>query len=200
MNALYQRDLHFQLSHPLFAGIDEAGRGPLAGPVVIAAVVLDYSKPLEGLNDSKKLSPKKREILYEQIVASALDYSIVELDAEYIDEHNILQATLTGFAMAFSKLVTTPPFCLIDGKDTPKSMKPFAQAVVKGDSLQACIAAASVLAKVHRDRLMTYYDSIYPEYGFAQHKGYGTALHCRNIRTYGLSPIHRKSFHVPEGW
>lgn len=174
----------------------------MAGPVVIAAVVLDYTKPLEGLNDSKKLSHTKREKLFEQIVASALDYSIVELDAEYIDEYNILQATLTGFAMAYAKLSTTPPFCLIDGRDTPKSMKTFAHAVIKGDSLHACIAAASILAKVHRDRLMTNYDSIYPQYGFAQHKGYGTTLHCRNIHTYGLSPIHRKSFHVPvaEEW
>jgi ribonuclease HII len=197
LNSLYQNDLDFKKLHPVFAGIDEAGRGPLAGPVVVAAVVLDYTIILEGLNDSKKLSATKRDKLYDQIISTAKDYSIVELDAAYIDEFNILQATIKGFEQAFSLLSSSPPFCIIDGRDTPKSLKHCAKAFIKGDSRFAAIAAASILAKVHRDRLMLSYDAIYPGYGFARHKGYGTEQHCRMIHSLGLTPIHRKTFNVP---
>ena len=198
MTNLYQNDIKHLTENGVFAGIDEAGRGALAGPVVIAAVVLDYNKIIEGLNDSKQLSPKKREILFQQIVELALDYSIVEIGPGYIDKHNILQATLLGFKKAFLQLKSKPEHCLIDGKDIHKDLKPYAKAIIKGDQLYAAIAAASILAKVHRDKLMLAYDEIYPEYGFASHKGYGTAFHSKRIHSFGLSPIHRKSFKVPE--
>ena len=158
MTNLYQNDIKHLTENGVFAGIDEAGRGALAGPVVIAAVVLDYNKIIEGLNDSKQLSPKKREILFQQIVELALDYSIVEIGPDYIDKHNILQATLLGFKKAFLQLKSKPEHCLIDGKDIHKDLKPYAKAIIKGDQLYAAIAAASILAKVHRDKLMLAYD------------------------------------------
>jgi ribonuclease HII len=195
---LYLHDLDYCNRYGQFAGIDEAGRGALAGPVVIAAVILDYSRPIEGLNDSKLIKPAKREQLYQQIIASALDYAIVEIRAEVIDEINILQASLMGFEQAFNKLQPKPSYCLIDGRDIPKSLQGIATAVIKGDQLHAAIAAASILAKVYRDRLMTECDISYPEYGFARHKGYGTKLHCRNIHSNGFCPIHRKTYHVPD--
>ncbi|HNX03009.1 MAG TPA: ribonuclease HII [Candidatus Cloacimonas sp.] len=198
MTLLYQNDLEFYKANGVFTGIDEAGRGALAGPVVVAAVVLDYEKMIEGINDSKLLTPKKRAQLYPLIVENALDYSIVEISPAYIDEFNILQATLLGFKTAFFQLASKPQYCLIDGKDIHADLKHCAQAVIKGDQLFASIAAASILAKVHRDNLMLAYDDLYPEYGFASHKGYGTAYHAKMIHRFGLSPIHRKSFKIPE--
>ena len=194
---LYENDLEFFHANGPFAGIDEAGRGALAGPVVIAAVVMDYHVNIPGINDSKKLSPATREKLYTKIVASAQAYAIAEIDAAYIDGYNILQATLRGFEQAFFALTPQPPLCLIDGRDVPPGLKIYGKAVIKGDSLFASIAAASILAKVHRDRLMLAYDALYPHYGFARHKGYGTALHCQMIHTCGFSPIHRRTFNVP---
>ncbi|MEN6444819.1 MAG: ribonuclease HII [Candidatus Cloacimonas sp.] len=200
MTTLYQNDIDFYRENGLFAGIDEAGRGALAGPVVIAAVILNYDIIIDGINDSKLLSPQKRAILFPQIVNSAIDYSIVEISPAYIDEHNIRQATLQGFQKAFFQLNSKPQHCLIDGKDIPGELKSYAQAIIKGDQLYAAIAAASILAKVHRDKLMIAYDEKYPEYGFASHKGYGTAFHSNRIHILGLSPIHRKSFTVPDNW
>lgn len=197
LSTLYARDIVYYRQHGQFAGIDEAGRGALAGPVVIAAVVLDYKHPIEDLNDSKLIKPAKREQLYEQIISNALDYAIVEVSSEVIDEINILQASILGFEMAFNKLNPLPSYCLIDGRDTPKSLHGIAQAVVKGDQLHAAIAAASILAKVHRDKLMTEYDKHYPGYGFAQHKGYGTKQHCRAFHNLGRCSIHRSTYHVP---
>ena len=198
MTLLYQNDLEFYKVNGVFSGIDEAGRGALAGPVVVAAVVLNYETMIEGINDSKLLTPKKRAQLYPLIVENALDYSIVEINPAYIDENNILQATLLGFKTAFFQLASKPQYCLIDGKDIHADLKHCAQAVIKGDQLFASIAAASILAKVHRDNLMLAYDDLYPEYGFASHKGYGTAYHAKMIHRFGLSPIHRKSFKIPE--
>ncbi|MDD4310110.1 MAG: ribonuclease HII [Candidatus Cloacimonetes bacterium] len=195
--SLYSSDFKFLSEYGLFAGIDEAGRGALAGPVVIAAVVLDYSASILGINDSKMLSGSVRERLYKQIVSNAITYSIVEIDAEYIDKHNILQATLLGFERAWQSLNPSPKICLIDGRDVPKGLQDVGKAVIRGDATYAAIAAASILAKVHRDRLMTSYDCVYPEYGFARHKGYGTKEHCKMIHTFGFSPIHRKTYNVP---
>jgi len=194
---LYQSDWDYYQLHGAFAGIDEAGRGALAGPVVIAAVVLDYSKPIEGLNDSKLLRPKKREELFDLIISSAQSYHITKISHSYIDRFNILQATLMGFTTAFRKLDLQVSSCLIDGNIVPPFLKGRGTAVIKGDQLHAAIAAASILAKVYRDRLMVAYDDIYPEFGFANHKGYGTAHHCKMIHSFGRCPIHRKSFHVP---
>jgi len=198
LTLLYQNDLEFYKVNGVFSGIDEAGRGALAGPVVVAAVVLNYETMIEGINDSKLLTPKKRAQLYPLIVENALDYSIVEINPAYIDENNILQATLLGFKTAFFQLASKPQYCLIDGKDIHADLKHCAQVVIKGDQLFASIAAASILAKVHRDNLMLAYDDLYPEYGFASHKGYGTVYHAKMIHRFGLSPIHRKSFKIPE--
>jgi len=194
---LYQNDLEFYKANGLFTGIDEAGRGAFAGPVVVAAVVLNYEHIIEGINDSKLLIPKKREELYLQIVENAIDYSIVEISPAYIDRSNILKATLFGFKKAFFQLKCQPRHCLIDGRDIHFELKPYAKAIIKGDQLYASIAAASILAKVHRDKLMLAYDDIYPEYGFASNKGYGTEYHTKMIHSFGLSPIHRKSFKIP---
>ncbi len=198
MNQLNENDLKYFREKGAFAGLDEAGRGALAGPVVVAAVVLDYGKPIEGLNDSKLLSPAKREELYDLILPNALAYSIVKISPGYIDRFNILQATLLGFSTAFAKLDPQVNFCLVDGNHLPPDLKDKAQAVIKGDQLHASIAAASILAKVYRDRLMTTYDELYREYGFADHKGYGTPQHIRMIHSFGFCPIHRKSFKVPQ--
>lgn len=194
---LYQRDLDYIAHYGSFAGIDEAGRGALAGPVVIAAVVLDYNQPISGLNDSKLIKAKQREFLYQQITATAVAYKIIEVSAEYIDLHNIRQASISGFYQAFMGLQPPSPICLIDGKDIPLQLVGQARAVIKGDSLHAAIAAASILAKVHRDKLMTEFDVLYPQYGFAKHKGYGTVMHCRMVHSFGRCPIHRCSFNVP---
>lgn len=198
MSQLYENDLIYLREKGTFAGLDEAGRGALAGPVVVAAVVLDYASPIEGLNDSKLLSAARREELYGHIMASAKAYSIVRISQGYIDRFNILQATLLGFSSAFAKLDPHVGFCLIDGNHLPPDLKDTALAVIKGDQLHASIAAASILAKVYRDRLMIAYDDLYPEYGFADHKGYGTPQHIRMIHSFGFCPIHRKSFKVPE--
>ena len=195
MQELYQRDLDACPPPLVLMGVDEAGRGALAGPVVVAAVCLDYRTAPEGLNDSKLLSPKQRARLFPLIISSALSYVIVEVDHSYIDKYNILQATLHGFTMAYRKVKQRPDVCLIDGNRIPDSLKGKAQPVIKGDQLHACIAAASILAKVHRDTLMEKYDLLYPEYGFAVHKGYGTEQHRRMISSFGFCPIHRKSFH-----
>jgi len=172
-------------------GIDEAGCGPLAGPVSAAAVVLPKGLVIEGLNDSKKLSAKRRNLLFDEIIDKALDYAIATIDHEEIDAINILEARLKAMAQAVAQI--RADFALIDGNRAPKIAIPHVL-IEGGDGRSMSIAAASVLAKVHRDRIMEEYDKTYPQYGFAKHKGYGTAAHIAAIRAHGASPIHRQTF------
>ena len=177
----------------LICGIDEAGRGPLAGDVYAAAVVLPEGLIIEGLDDSKKLSEKKREALFDEIVSKAEAYCIAAATAAEIDEINILNAALLAMKRAFDGLSVKPALALVDGNKAPDLGIPV-KTVVKGDSISASIAAASILAKVSRDRYMKELDLKYPEYLFAKHKGYGTKLHYEMVAKYGLCPEHRKSF------
>jgi len=174
------------------AGVDEAGRGPLAGAVVAAAVILDPARPIEGLDDSKKLTERKREQLFAQIKERALAFCIAEATVEEIDRLNILQATLLAMQRAVAGLQLVPHQVLVDGDKLPALPMP-ARAIVQGDATEACISAASILAKVHRDRLCLQLDVQYPLYGFKKHKGYGTAAHLQAIKAHGPSPVHRMS-------
>ncbi len=175
-------------------GVDEAGRGPLAGPVCAAAVILPENCEIEGLNDSKKISEKKREMLFDIIKEKAISYSIAYGTLEEIEEYNILEATYIAMNRAIDGLETQADFALIDGNRVPKGIKIPCETVVKGDSKSCSIAAASILAKVTRDRLMLEYDKKYPQYLFAQHKGYGTKAHYEAIKQHGVCEIHRLSF------
>ncbi|KDD80122.1 ribonuclease HII [Glaesserella parasuis] len=177
----------------LIAGVDEVGRGPLVGAVVTAAVILDPNQPIEGLADSKKLSEKRRLTLAEEIKAKALCWSLGRAEPDEIDQLNILHATMLAMQRAVAGLRIQPDFVLVDGNRIPTLPMP-AQAVVKGDSLVAEISAASILAKVARDQEMDELDKQYPEYGFAQHKGYPTKLHFEKLESLGVTPYHRKSF------
>lgn len=177
----------------LIAGVDEAGRGPLAGPVYAAAVILREDAVIDGINDSKKLSEKKREELYDIIIENALAYSVFSVDEKTIDEVNILNATHMAMNGAVDNLFPKPDFVLIDGNSIKNMSLPH-ETVVKGDSKSISIAAASILAKVSRDRYITEIAEKYPEYGFEKHKGYGTKMHNEAILKYGPSPIHRKTF------
>lgn len=177
----------------IILGIDEAGRGPLSGPVVAAGVILDSDRIIEGLNDSKKLSDKKRELLYEEIILKAKAYSIVEISPQEIDDLNILQATLKAMKQVADNLVGQFDKVLVDGNKLPH-WNYNSEAIVKGDSKILEISAASILAKVHRDRICSEHDKIYPKYGFAKHKGYPTKDHLENIKQYGVLDIHRKSY------
>ena len=174
-------------------GVDEAGRGPLAGPVCAAAVILPPDCVIEGLNDSKKLSEKKREALFDVIKDKALAYSIAMASEKEIDEINILQATFLAMKRAVDSLSIKPDYILVDGNRDPM-FGTDTELVVKGDSLSASIAAASVLAKVTRDRFMLEIDKKYPQYQFSKHKGYGTKLHYEMIAEYGISDVHRRTF------
>lgn len=176
------------------AGVDEAGRGPLAGPVVVAAVILDPARPVDGLADSKQLSAKRREYLYALIVERALAHSIVRVEAGEIDRINILNATLTGMARALATLASAPSFALIDGNRLPKSLPCPARAIVRGDATEPAISAASILAKVARDRILCEFDQRWPGYGFARHKGYPSPAHLDALRRLGPCPEHRRSF------
>ncbi len=175
------------------AGVDEVGRGPLAGPVVAAAVILDSQKPILGLADSKKLSQAKREALSEEIKRNALAWSIARAEIEEIDQLNILQASLLAMKRAVETLNQFPQLALIDGNKLPDLACPM-EAIIKGDSKEACISAASIIAKVARDKEMVEMDQRYPGYGFAKHKGYPTKQHREAIQTLGITPIHRRSF------
>jgi len=177
----------------LIAGVDEAGRGPLAGPVVAAAVILDEKNPIRGLADSKTLTALRREKLFDEIRAKALCCSIAEASVEEIDRLNILQATMLAMRRAVEGLRLKPAKVLIDGNRIPV-MDVLAEAIVKGDSLIPAISAASILAKVSRDRWCAELDLAYPQYGFAGHKGYGTAEHLAALREHGACPQHRKTF------
>ena len=188
-----QPDLFFDPNLALTAGVDEAGRGPLAGPVVAAAVILDPENPIEGLADSKKLTAKKREALEPLIKERALAWCVAEASVEEIDEINILQATMLAMQRAVAGLKVQPEFVQVDGNRIPK-LPMMAEAIVKGDAKVAVISAASILAKTHRDAYMMEQAHRYPGYGFEKHMGYGTAEHIKAIETLGVLPIHRKTF------
>lgn len=175
-------------------GVDEAGRGPLAGPVFAAAVILPEGIIIEGVNDSKKLTEKKREALFDVICENALAYNISAVDEATIDKINILQATYAAMTDAVNGLDIKPDVALIDGNRIPPQLEVKSRCIVKGDALSMSIACASILAKVSRDRFMLRIAEMYPEYMFEKHKGYGTALHVEKILEYGASPVHRKSF------
>ncbi|MBE6798367.1 MAG: ribonuclease HII [Ruminococcaceae bacterium] len=183
-----------QKGYKYICGVDEAGRGPLAGPVCAAAVILPEGLVIEGLNDSKKLTESKREKLFDIIIEKAISYSVAFGTVEEIEEHNILNATFIAMNKAIDGLEVRPDYALIDGNRVPKGIKIDCETVVKGDAKSASVAAASVLAKVTRDRLLLRYAEKYPEYGFEKHKGYGTAAHYEAVRKCGLCPVHRPSF------
>jgi ribonuclease HII len=192
-NCLFSFDKSFIEKDLVPVGVDEAGRGPLAGPVVAAAVMLPLGVEIPYLNDSKKLTPKKRDALFDIIKQQALDYSISVVDAKIIDEINILRASLLAMKNAVESLKVVPSICLIDGNQKADiALKQLT--VVGGDAKSASIAAASILAKVTRDRLMENYAKLYPQYGFEKHKGYGTKVHIEALKKYGKCPIHRLSF------
>ena len=176
------------------AGIDEAGRGPLAGPVVVGIAIMKPDSFIEGVNDSKKLSEKKREKLYEQITEEAVDWAVGIVDQTEIDEINILNATKKALHMAISNLKVKPDRILVDALEHIDTCGVPYTSIIKGDAKVYSISAASIIAKVTRDRMMQEYDEIYPQYGFAGHKGYGTAKHIQAIKEFGPCPIHRKSF------
>lgn len=177
----------------IICGVDEAGRGPLAGPVIAAAVVLDPVKPIDGLADSKKLSAKRREYLCAEIKRDAVSWAVGRAEVEEIDRLNILQATLLAMKRAVMALHVTPHLVLIDGNQKP-ALTITMEAIIKGDDLIKEISAASILAKVSRDFEMLELDRVYPQYGFSKHKGYPTKAHVAALAEYGVSPIHRRSF------
>ncbi|WP_166359977.1 ribonuclease HII [Pseudomonas akapageensis] len=188
-----QMGLDFNLVEDLVAGVDEVGRGPLCGAVVTAAVILDPNRPILGLNDSKKLTEARRELLFEEICEKALSWCIARAEVEEIDRLNILHATMLAMQRAVEGLSVTPKLALIDGNRCPKLAVPSAP-VIKGDSQVPAIAAASILAKVSRDREMAAFELIYPGYGIGGHKGYPTAVHLEALSRLGPTPIHRRSF------
>jgi len=191
---LYKAEKSFTKEFGAIAGVDEAGRGPLAGPVVVAVVILDLKKKIPNLNDSKKLSEKKREDLYNIIIKEAICWKVKIVSPEIIDEINILQATLFGMEEAVLALKVKPDFCLIDGNKIPKKLIGFSKAIVKGDGKIASIAAASILAKVTRDRLMLKLHEKFPQYNFQQNKGYPTKEHIAALDKYGILDCHRRSY------
>ena len=175
-------------------GIDEAGRGPLAGPVVVASVIMPAGSMIEGVNDSKKISEKKREKIYDQILEEAISYGVAIIGQDEIDEINILNATKKGLTVSLQELSQKPDLILVDALNGIDTMGIPYDSIIKGDAKCYSIAAASIIAKVTRDRIMREWDNIYPEYGFEKHKGYGTAAHIAAIKEHGLCPIHRRSF------
>jgi ribonuclease HII len=195
MDWLYYENEARQKGYQHICGVDEAGRGPLCGPVVAAAVILRSDDPIEGLNDSKKLTENKREVLYDKIKEEAISYGIAYATAAEIDELNILNAALLAMRRAIEMLDPKPDFVLVDGNQTRGFTIP-AKAIVKGDAKSPSIAAASILAKVERDRSCIELDKKYPEYGFVKHKGYPTKEHYEAIKKYGITPEHRRSFRL----
>ena len=185
---LYEEGTHY------ICGIDEAGRGPLAGPVVVAAVIMPKDSFIEGVNDSKKVSEKKREKLYEEITSTAIAWGVGIIDQKEIDDINILQSTKKALTMSLQSLAIKPNLILVDAlKDIDTLGIPY-QSIIKGDAKCYSIAAASIIAKVTRDRIMRQWDELYPEYGFEKNKGYGTAIHIAALKEYGPCPLHRKTF------
>ncbi len=194
MNSLYEFDNAIRSDFPLLCGADEAGRGPLCGPVCCAAVVLKPDFVCDDINDSKKISEKKREKLFDMIIENALAYSIIMVSPQEIDEINILQASLTGMKRAVLSLGINPDIVLIDGNKIPENMPCETKSVVKGDATSMSIAAASILAKVSRDRFMAELDKEYPQYKLLKHKGYPTKQHYELIAEHGIQDFYRKSF------
>lgn len=192
MDYTFELQAHEQ-GFEIVCGVDEAGRGPLAGPVCAAAVILPDGLVIEGLDDSKKLTEKKRDMLYDVICEEAISYGIAFASVEEIEEMNILQATFLAMKRAVEALDVKPDIALVDGNQKP-SLDIQARTLVKGDAKSPSIAAASILAKVTRDRLMTEIAERYPQYEFSKHKGYGTKLHYEKIMEHGISPVHRRSF------
>lgn len=188
-----EKDL-YQKGFKNICGIDEAGRGPLAGPVVIAGVIMPENSMIEGVNDSKKVSEKKREKLYDLILEEALSYSVAIIGHDVIDEINILNATKQGVTSVVDGLDIKPDLIIVDALTHINTRGIPYESIIKGDSKCYNIAAASIIAKVTRDRIMRQWDEIYPQYGFINHKGYGTAKHIGAIKEFGLCPIHRRSF------
>ena len=188
-----EKDLH-ERGFKNICGIDEAGRGPLAGPVVVAGVIMPENSMIEGVNDSKKVSEKKRELLYDKIIEEAISYSVAIIGQDVIDEVNILNATKNGLTNVVEGLDVKPDLIIVDALENIDTKGVPYESIIKGDAKCYSIAAASILAKVTRDRIMREWDLIYPQYGFVNHKGYGTAKHIAAIREYGLCPIHRRSF------
>ena len=184
----------FNMGIKYVCGIDEAGRGPLAGPVVVASVILPENSMIEGINDSKKVSESKREKLYDVILQEAISYGIGIIYQDEIDDINILQATKKGLHEAVMKMEIKPNVILVDALTGIDTLGIPYKSIIKGDAKSYSIGAASIIAKVTRDRIMREWDKVYPEYGFAGHKGYGTVKHIEAIKKYGLTPIHRKTF------
>ena len=184
----------FDMGKEFICGIDEAGRGPLAGPVVVASVIMPKDSMIEGVNDSKKVTEKRREKLYDQIIEEAISYGVGIIDQEEIDEINILQATKKGLTEALKSMDKKPDVILVDALTGIDTLGIPYKSIIKGDANSYSIAAASIVAKVTRDRIMREWDKVYPEYGFEGHKGYGTAKHIQAIKEHGLCPIHRRSF------
>ena len=184
----------FDEGYELVCGIDEAGRGPLAGPVVVAAVVMPKNSMIEGVNDSEKVSEKKREKLYDLIIQEAICYGVGIVDQNEIDRINILNATKAGLTQAVQSLQKKPDIILVDALSNIDTCGVPYRSIIKGDAKSYSIAAASIIAKVTRDRIMREWDKVYPQYGFEKHKGYGTAAHIAAIKENGLSPLHRLSF------
>ena len=180
--------------YEFICGIDEAGRGPLAGPVVVASVIMPKDSMIEGVNDSKKVSEKKREKLYDLITTEAISYGVGIISQDEIDEINILNATKKGLTNSLKELSTKPDIILVDALREIDTLNIPYRSVIKGDAKIYSIACASIIAKVTRDRIIREWDKVYPQYGFASHKGYGTAKHIAAIKKYGLCPLHRKSF------
>ena len=193
MDKLEYERKHYENGCKYVAGVDEVGRGPLAGPVVACACIMDLTDIVEGVDDSKKLSEKKRELLYDKVTENAIAWSVGIATEQEIDEVNILQATYLAMRRAVEGLEVKADYALIDGNRMPP-LSIAGETVIKGDALSMSIAAASIIAKVSRDRFMLEIDEKYPEYLFSKHKGYGTALHYEMIEKYGISPVHRRSF------
>ena len=197
---LYAFDAEVRTRYGCFAGVDEAFLSPLCGPVCVAACILDPENPVCGINDSKKLTEKKRDALFDEIVEKALAYNIVFVGPDVIDQENILNATMDGMKQAVDALDLVPNLVLIDGNRTPAALQIPAKPVVKGDATSASIGAASILAKVSRDRYMLELDKQYPQYQLARHKGYPTKLHYELIAQYGIQPFYRRSFLKKQGY
>ena len=189
----YEKQLH-EKGYKYICGIDEAGRGPLAGPVVVASVIMQENSMIEGINDSKKVSEKKRELLYNQIIDEAISYEIAIIGQDEIDNINILNATKKGLTMSLKELTVKPDLILVDALEHIDTLGIPYEPIIKGDAKVYSISAASIIAKVTRDRIMRQWAEVYPEYGFDVHKGYGTEKHIIAIKQYGLCPIHRKTF------
>ena len=175
-------------------GIDEAGRGPLAGPVVVASVIMPENSMIEGVNDSKKVSEKKREKLYDLILSEAISYGVGIIGQDEIDEINILNATKKGLTISLQELTQKPDLIIVDALNNIDTLGTKYESIIKGDAKCYSIAAASIIAKVTRDRIMREWDKVYPQYGFVAHKGYGTVAHIKALKEYGACPLHRKTF------